>query len=106
MTHITEHYSEQEWESNYSEYSWVYFLILWDTISVNDLLEYTCELISLYVSRWSDRVIFKSVEVSSRVVREHTSYFSFLDTRAPEVTDICGLTLLHVVQCMIEGLLF
>jgi hypothetical protein len=47
MHDISEHDSEEEWEGNACENSRVYLLITWDTISVDNLLEYTRELIGL-----------------------------------------------------------
>lgn len=47
MHDIAEHYSEEEWEGNTCKYCRVHLLVTWDTISVNNLLENTRELIGL-----------------------------------------------------------
>ena len=46
MTNVSEHDSKQEWEGHTCEETWVNFLVIWDTVCVNDLLESICELVS------------------------------------------------------------
>lgn len=43
MPDIAEHDTKQEWENGDGVKSRVDFLVSWDTISVNDLLEGRCE---------------------------------------------------------------
>jgi len=68
MSNITKHDTEQEWESNNSKDCWVYFLIHWDTIGVNDLLESISELIRFDISRWGNWMILKSLEIGCGIV--------------------------------------
>lgn len=65
VTHITEHHSEEEWESDDSDKGWVSFQIGWDTIGIDDLLEHCSELRDFEVS-WSwDRVVVISTNFAS-----------------------------------------
>lgn len=47
MTNITKHDTEQEWERNTSEDSWVNFLVGWNSVSVDNLLIGPGKLVSL-----------------------------------------------------------
>ena len=47
MHDISKHDSEEKGEGNASEYCRVHLLVAWNTISVNNLLEDTCEFIAL-----------------------------------------------------------
>jgi hypothetical protein len=58
MHDITKHYSEEEWERNDCEHSWINFLIRGDTISIYDLLESPCNFIELVVSRLYQFLVF------------------------------------------------
>ncbi len=46
MPYISEHHTEQEGEGDYSEITWIYFFIIWDSIGIRDLLEGHREFIS------------------------------------------------------------
>jgi len=65
MADITEHHTEEEWESDDTKVCWVDFLIPRNAIGVHDFLEWHCELILLEFSRRVDSVIFHFVELSS-----------------------------------------
>ena len=52
MTNITKHDSEQEGEDGNGKESRVDLLVSWNTVSVNDLLEGSSEVISFEVSWW------------------------------------------------------
>ena len=77
MHDISKHNSEEEWESHRGEDSWVDFLILRDTVSVNDHLEGHGKLVSLNQS-WSDKnAIIKFLnEIDVRTV--YLSLFFYL----------------------------
>ena len=45
MSNITKHDTKQEWENWNCIKCWVYFLISWDTISVDNFLEWSCKCI-------------------------------------------------------------
>jgi len=45
MHNITKHDSEKEWECYTSKDGWIYFLIGWNAISVNNLLRNVSEII-------------------------------------------------------------
>ena len=45
MANISEHNTEKEGECNTSENCWINFFVGRHTISVHDLLEYSCELV-------------------------------------------------------------
>ena len=50
MTHITEHHSEKEWESNNRDWYWIGLQISWHTICIDNQLENSCEIGGLEVS--------------------------------------------------------
>jgi hypothetical protein len=104
MTHITEHDTEQEGESHTGKYSRVNFLVHGNTISVNDFLEGPCELISFKVSRRLDSMVTKSLIVRSGIVLKNFPDLRLLFNGAPEEANVGGLTLLHLVEGMIESL--
>jgi hypothetical protein len=106
VTHITEHDTEQEREGDTSEDSGVDFFVHGDTISVDDLLEGPCELVSLEVSRRFNSVVTKSLIVSCGVVLENLSDLWLLLNRAPEETNVSSSTLFHLVEGMVESLFF
>lgn len=51
-------------------------------------------------------MVFEPLEVGCRVLTKDFSDFVFIRVRAPEVTDVSGLTLSHIVQSVIQSLLF
>jgi hypothetical protein len=104
VAHISEHDSEQERESDASENCRVKFLILRDSVSVYDLLVDPCIVVSLDISGRSDVVIVVSFELSCRVVLEHISDDVFLVRRAPEISDVAAVSLLHHIHSVVERL--
>ena len=52
MSQITEHDTEEEWEGNNSEDSWVYFAIVREAVSVDNVLEWLGEIIISEVGGW------------------------------------------------------
>ena len=51
MPYVGEHHTKQERESDYPEQRRVDLLIVWNTISVSDLLKWCCELIYFEICR-------------------------------------------------------
>jgi len=45
MTHITEHHTEEEWESDDGEHCWVSLLVSGDTIGIDNQLEHFGDII-------------------------------------------------------------
>jgi hypothetical protein len=50
-------------------------------------------------------VIFESLEVSGRVLTQHISDLVFFVVRTPEVANVSGLALPHVVKSMVKSFL-
>jgi hypothetical protein len=50
-------------------------------------------------------MVFESFEVGCRVLAEHISDSVFLIVRTPEVSNVGGLPLPHVVKSMVKSLL-
>lgn len=49
MSDVTEHNTEQEWKERDSEQTWVDLAVSRNTIRIDDLLEWGCEVIQLEV---------------------------------------------------------
>ena len=49
MHDITEHDTEEEWERDACKQCWVCLFVSWNTISIYDQLERTCELVNLEI---------------------------------------------------------
>ena len=62
MTHISEHYTEEEWESNTCENTGINFFISWNTIGVNDFLENCSKFIDSEQARRSDSMLIDYFE--------------------------------------------
>jgi hypothetical protein len=62
MANITEHDSKQEWECDASKHSWVYLLVVRDTVSVDNVLEGSSEFISLEHGGWLNIVAIHQLE--------------------------------------------
>jgi len=48
-------------------------------------------------------VILESFEVSSRILTKDISNFVFFSVRAPEVSNVCSLSLSHIVKSMVKS---
>jgi len=48
-------------------------------------------------------MVLESLEISSGILTKDISYLVFIFIGSPEVTDVCRLTLAHVVQAMIKS---
>lgn len=65
VTHVTEHHSEEVWESDDRDQGWVSFQISGDTIGIDDVLEHIGKVVNFEVS-WSwDGVIVVSADFTS-----------------------------------------
>jgi hypothetical protein len=62
MTHISKHDTEKEWEGYTCENTRINFLVSWDTIGINDLLEDSSEFIDSEQTRWSDSMLMNNLE--------------------------------------------
>lgn len=62
MTHISEHNTEEEWESNASENAGIDFFVSWNTICVYDFLENWCKFIKSEQTRWSNAMLIDDFE--------------------------------------------
>lgn len=107
MTHITEHYSEEEWEGGNRNCGWVRFLVLWNTIRVDNQLEDLCHFVGLYVSWTRDSVVFVpdhsyGWKLVGKLVKDVSLFFS----RRPEVSNKYSVLHLHHVHRLVKGLLF
>jgi len=51
-------------------------------------------------------MVSESFEVCGRILTEDISDFMFIFIRSPEVTYVCGLSLSHVIQAMIQSFFF
>jgi len=94
---ITEHYTEEEGEGNYSEYSRVNFLVHGDAVSVHNLLEDKGEIVGLNISWWLNSMVFVSLDICCWECLKLCSYSVFLSSWGPKVTDIGSFSLPHVV---------
>ena len=52
MTNITEHHTKQKRKDSNSKQSRIHLFVSWHTISINNLLKWSCEIVSLEVSWW------------------------------------------------------
>ena len=104
MAHISEHDSKEEWESYLGENGWVDFFVHWNTISINDFLEWPCELIDFDIGRGFNCVISELLKVCGRVECEDLSYFGLLIIGTPEVADIGTLSHFHKIELEVEVL--
>ena len=102
MTHITKHNTKHEWKSDTSENSRIDFFVIRETISVNNLLESTCELICLKIGGRSNRVIVESFNVSGWEIRELFPYHFLVCHRGPVESNVWTCTLPHIVKGMVE----
>ena len=70
MHDITEHNTEKEWDSDASEYTWICLLIIWNTISIHNLLENETKLILTEIC-WSNQffVYFTTLNVNMKTCR-------------------------------------
>ena len=77
MTHITEHNTEEERESNACKYCRVDFFILGDTVSINNFLKWPCEFVNFEICRGLYFVVIKSLKISCGIVLKYFSDFFF-----------------------------
>ena len=63
MANVTEHHSKQEWECDHRKYSWIDLLIHGDTVSIDDFLECSRELIQFDMSWRPYRMVFITLEI-------------------------------------------
>lgn len=98
MTHITEHYAEEERESRNCDYCWVSLLILWNTVGINDLLKSRGELVGLHVCGPRDIVVLVSYDAHSWELADLIHDVRFLVLWGPEIADKCSILHLHHVQ--------
>ena len=106
MAHITEHHSEEEWECHNRYWHWVGLLVAWYAISINDQLEYSCEICSLKVS-WSwNRVVIISDNLGSAILLQSTSHKVLLLDWSPEIPDETLILPFHLIQGFVKSLLF
>jgi len=68
MAHITEHHSEEEWESDHGDWHWVSLLIGWNTIGVYDQLENGGDVCNLEISRSLNCVVVIGNNLGSTVL--------------------------------------
>lgn len=106
MTHITEHHSEEVWESDDGNKGWIGFQIRRDTISIYDTLEHKGEFVDFEVS-WSwDSMIVISADFASSVVLKSLFDLVFLLDWSPVITDVLLVLGFHSVEGLIERFLF
>jgi len=106
VTHITEHHSEEEWESNDGDERWVSFQIRRDTIGIDDALEHKSEIVDFEVS-WSwDGMIVIGADLTSCVVLKSLLDLVFLLDWSPVVTDVLLVLGFHRVESLVKRLLF
>lgn len=106
MTHVTEHHSEEKWEGDDGHWNWVRFLVVWYTISVNNQLEYSCEVRSLEVC-WSwNGVVVISDDLGSAILLQSTSYKVLLLNWRPEIPNETLVLPFHLVQGFVKSLFF
>ena len=107
MTHISEHHSEEEREGGNRNCGWVCFLVLWNTISVDDELEDFCHFVGLDEG-WSGNCVVLVSDHSHgwELVRQLVNDASFLFGWSPEVSNENSVLHLHHIQSLVEGLLF
>ena len=113
MTYITKHDTEQEWEGHNSEHSWVYFLVVRDTISVDNLLEHHCDFVnSKMCGRFYSVILnlLKSWDSVRIILNFKLCHFSndffVIILRNPAEPNIESILLLELVQRGVETLLF
>lgn len=97
MTHISEHDTKQEGERNNGKYSRVYLFVHWNTIGVDNLLESKSKFIAFNIGRRLNSMVAESLEVSGRIVLKDFSDLTFVCNRAPEESNICTSSWLHIV---------
>ena len=73
MSHISKHDSKEEWESDTSKDRRIDLFVHWDTVGVNNLLEWPREVICLDVGRWCDIMSFEFLKISSRMGLQYLS---------------------------------
>jgi hypothetical protein len=105
MTHITEHYTKQKWECYASKDSWVDFLILRDTISTNNFLEWPCEFVDLEIGRWFNVMVIEVRELRCQEVAQDLLNFVFIFIRAPEESNIVLMSNFESIQSKVKSLL-
>ena len=54
MSNVSKHYPKKERERHSSKEGRINLLIVWDSVSIYDVLKHTCEFVSLDVCRWLD----------------------------------------------------
>jgi len=106
MTHITEHDTEEEWESRNCQRGWVSLLVLWNTICINNHLEALRGLVRLNIGRSCNCVVIVSNHSHSWENRDFAHYLMLLLGRCPEVPNECCVLHLHHIECLIHGFLF
>ena len=88
MTHITEHHSEAEWESDNRHWGWVCFLVGWDTVSIDNHLEHVSQFGDFVEGRWFDSiVVFDGSDFGSCLSGQFVSDILLVLCWGPEVSD-------------------
>lgn len=107
MSVVTKHNSKQEWESHNSKNRRIGFLVVWDSISVSNLLRNSGHFVQFEVSGWLDLVWFiwvssPSVKFSSLESLEFFPHSLFLLKRSPHKANVCRVSFFHHVQGVVN----
>lgn len=105
MADITEHNSEKEREGHCCKDCRVRFFIHRNSVSIDNLLECSGELIGFEICRSFDIVVIFSPNLSTVKLSKAVSHITFSMSRAPEVTNEYLVTLTHIIQRVIDSLL-
>ena len=105
MAKVSKHHSKQEWKSHYPDHSWIGFLIVRDTVCVNNLLEHCQEITNLEVGRWLYLMVVVGDDLGGTVVIQLLFQSKLLLLWSPVVADEGGTLLPHHVESLVEGLL-
>lgn len=112
MSHIPEHHSEEEGEGNNSEEGWIDLFILWDAVSVNNLLERSGEVCGLEEGGsclcGADLPNLYSMEIETILCQTFETRLEFLSLEdwAPEIPldQLSGIV--HLVEGPVDGHFF
>ena len=68
MSYITKHHTEQEWESDGSEHSWVHLLKSRNSICVDNSLKCLVEFVAMDFGRWRNTHLVSDAPVLEQVM--------------------------------------
>jgi len=104
MTHITEHHTEEEWESDDGEHSWVSLLVSGNTIGIYNQLEHLSHIIQFNVSWSSNVVVFKKIHFHCRKLLDPSHDIVLFLGWSPEISNERLVLPFHHIECLIQSL--